>query len=92
MSESYNFLQYALSTSSFQIYIFSFKANGFDTEGVARVCGWQHLAVYVNLATFYIIGVPFACVLGFKTNLKAKVSLYYDSMNKVSTHQLNMSA
>nr|POF24117.1 protein detoxification 38 [Quercus suber] len=72
--------------------IIIFKANGFDTDGVAKGCGWQHLAVYVNLATFYIIGVPIACILGFKTNLKAKVSLYHDTMNKVSRHQLNMSA
>ncbi|KAK4576787.1 hypothetical protein RGQ29_027361 [Quercus rubra] len=41
-------------------------------SGVARGYGWQHLAVYVNLATFYIIGLPIACVLGFKTNLQAK--------------------
>ncbi|XP_050247603.1 protein DETOXIFICATION 19-like isoform X2 [Quercus robur] len=40
--------------------------------GVARGYGWQHLAVYVNLATFYIIGLPIACGLGFKTNLQAK--------------------
>ncbi|XP_030931397.1 protein DETOXIFICATION 19-like [Quercus lobata] len=41
-------------------------------SGVARGYGWQHLAVYVNLATFYIIGLPIACGLGFKTNLQAK--------------------
>ncbi|KAJ7948669.1 Protein DETOXIFICATION [Quillaja saponaria] len=41
-------------------------------SGVARGCGWQHLAVYVNLATFYLIGVPIACLLGFKLKLYAK--------------------
>ncbi|KAK7830807.1 protein detoxification 19 [Quercus suber] len=41
-------------------------------SGVAKEYGWQHLAIYVNLATFYIIGVPIACGLGFKTNLQAK--------------------
>ncbi|XP_075667969.1 protein DETOXIFICATION 19-like [Castanea sativa] len=41
-------------------------------SGVARGYGWQHLAVYVNMATFYIIGLPIACGLGFKTNLQAK--------------------
>ncbi|KAK7830817.1 protein detoxification 19 [Quercus suber] len=41
-------------------------------SGVARGYGWQHLAVYVNLATFYIIGLTIACALGFKTNLQAK--------------------
>jgi MATE family multidrug resistance protein len=47
-----------------------------DVAGIARGCGWQHLAVYVNLATFYVIGVPIGCVLGFKSKLQAKVSLY----------------
>lgn len=41
--------------------------------GVARGCGWQQLAMYVNLATFYFIGVTIACLLGFKLKLYAKV-------------------
>ncbi|KAJ1403450.1 Multi antimicrobial extrusion protein [Sesbania bispinosa] len=41
-------------------------------SGVARGCGWQHLAAYVNLATFYLIGLPISCLLGFKTNLQYK--------------------
>ncbi|CAK9182992.1 unnamed protein product [Ilex paraguariensis] len=34
-------------------------------SGVARGCGWQHFAVYINLGTFYIIGMPIAGILGF---------------------------
>ncbi|KAI3457446.1 hypothetical protein Pfo_014109 [Paulownia fortunei] len=41
-------------------------------SGVARGCGWQHLAVFVNLGTFYFIGMPIASLLGFKFNLHAK--------------------
>ncbi|XP_058754828.1 protein DETOXIFICATION 18-like [Vicia villosa] len=41
-------------------------------SGVVRACGWQHLAVYVNLTTFYLIGLPISCLLGFKTNLQFK--------------------
>ncbi|XP_028792993.1 protein DETOXIFICATION 18 [Neltuma alba] len=41
-------------------------------SGVARGCGWQHLAVYVNLATFYLIGLPISWLLGFKSKLRAK--------------------
>ncbi|KAA0064319.1 protein DETOXIFICATION 19-like [Cucumis melo var. makuwa] len=26
-------------------------------SGVARGCGWQHMVVFVNLATFYLVGV-----------------------------------
>ncbi|CAK9182994.1 unnamed protein product [Ilex paraguariensis] len=40
-------------------------------SGVARGCGWQHLAVCINLATFYFIGLPIACILGFKVKLHA---------------------
>lgn len=45
----------------------------FDNAGVARGCGWQHLAASINLATFYLIGLPISCLLGFKTNLQFKV-------------------
>ncbi|XP_060668543.1 protein DETOXIFICATION 18 isoform X3 [Ziziphus jujuba] len=41
-------------------------------SGVARGCGWQQIAVYVNLASFYIIGMTIAILLGFKFNLHAK--------------------
>ncbi|XP_039170295.1 protein DETOXIFICATION 18, partial [Eucalyptus grandis] len=41
-------------------------------SGVARGCGWQHLAVYVNFVTFYCIGVLIAVLLGFKLNLHVK--------------------
>ncbi|TXG66889.1 hypothetical protein EZV62_008164 [Acer yangbiense] len=41
-------------------------------SGVARGGGWQHLAVYANLATFYFIGMPIALLLGFKLNLYAR--------------------
>ena len=42
-------------------------------SGVARGCGWQHLAVYINLATFYCIGVPISFLIGFKLELYVKV-------------------
>ncbi|KAL2476360.1 MATE efflux family protein ALF5 [Abeliophyllum distichum] len=41
-------------------------------SGVARGCGWQHLAMCINLATFYLIGMPIAGLLGFKFKLYAK--------------------
>ncbi|XP_021896717.1 protein DETOXIFICATION 18-like isoform X2 [Carica papaya] len=40
--------------------------------GVARGCGWQHLAVYVNLAMFFFLGLPIAALLAFKTSLHIK--------------------
>ncbi|XP_062090445.1 protein DETOXIFICATION 18-like [Humulus lupulus] len=41
-------------------------------SGVARGCGWQHIAVYVNLAAFYFIGMTVAAVLAFKFELYVK--------------------
>ncbi|OAY61342.1 protein DETOXIFICATION 41 [Manihot esculenta] len=38
-------------------------------SGVAIGSGWQAVVAYVNLVTYYIIGLPIGCVLGFKTNL-----------------------
>lgn len=49
--------------------------------GVARGCGWQHLVVFINLGTFYLIGMVVAALLGFKTNLHAKVILKCISMH-----------
>ncbi|KAA8526819.1 hypothetical protein F0562_008952 [Nyssa sinensis] len=41
-------------------------------SGAARGCGWQHLAVGINLAMFYFIGMPISLLLGFKFKLYAK--------------------
>ncbi|GAB4842845.1 Protein DETOXIFICATION 41 [Ancistrocladus abbreviatus] len=38
-------------------------------SGVAIGSGWQGVVAYVNLAAYYIIGLPIGCVLGFKTSL-----------------------
>ncbi|XP_038692538.1 protein DETOXIFICATION 14-like [Tripterygium wilfordii] len=41
-------------------------------SGVARGCGWQDLGAYVNLAAFYLCGIPVAAVLGFRSQLRGK--------------------
>ncbi|KAJ9686018.1 hypothetical protein PVL29_015077 [Vitis rotundifolia] len=43
-------------------------------SGVAIGSGWQAIVAYVNLATYYLIGLPIGCVLGFKTSLGVVVS------------------
>ncbi|RCV39186.1 hypothetical protein SETIT_8G203400v2 [Setaria italica] len=40
--------------------------------GVARGCGWQHLAAYVNFGSFYLLGIPVAIVLSFVLRLGAR--------------------
>ncbi|XP_047073861.1 protein DETOXIFICATION 19-like [Lolium rigidum] len=41
-------------------------------SGVARGCGWQHLAAMTNLVAFYIIGMPLAILFAFKLNFNTK--------------------
>lgn len=41
-------------------------------SGVARGTGWQHIGAYVNLGSYYIVGIPVALVLGFVLDLKGK--------------------
>ncbi|XP_038723059.1 protein DETOXIFICATION 12-like isoform X2 [Tripterygium wilfordii] len=41
-------------------------------SGVARGCGWQRTGAYINLAAFYLCGIPCAAMLGFWANLGGK--------------------
>ncbi|KAL6880344.1 hypothetical protein ACP4OV_011909 [Aristida adscensionis] len=41
-------------------------------SGVARGCGWQHLAAWTNLVAFYIVGLPISLLLGFKLGFETK--------------------
>ncbi|KAA8532787.1 hypothetical protein F0562_032820 [Nyssa sinensis] len=41
-------------------------------SGVARGCGWQHMGAYLNLAAFYLFGIPIAAILGFLVKLGGK--------------------
>ncbi|KAL2316846.1 hypothetical protein Fmac_030722 [Flemingia macrophylla] len=38
-------------------------------SGVAIGSGWQGVVAYVNLASYYFVGLTVGCVLGFKTSL-----------------------
>ncbi|GAV87080.1 MatE domain-containing protein, partial [Cephalotus follicularis] len=39
-------------------------------SGVARGCGWQHIGAFVNLAAYYLCGIPVAATLGFWFQLR----------------------
>lgn len=43
--------------------------------GVAIGAGWQAVVAYVNIACYYILGVPLGLVMGFKLDLGVKVSM-----------------
>ncbi|KAH0756228.1 hypothetical protein KY290_026498 [Solanum tuberosum] len=51
------------------VIIDSFQGN---LSGVARGCGWQHIGAYVNLASFYLCGIPIAASLAFLLNFRGK--------------------
>uniref|UniRef100_A0A2P2IN61 Protein DETOXIFICATION n=2 Tax=Rhizophora mucronata TaxID=61149 RepID=A0A2P2IN61_RHIMU len=39
-------------------------------SGISRGCGWQHIGAYINLAAFYIFGIPSAAILAFLVHLR----------------------
>ncbi|CAN4121735.1 unnamed protein product [Withania somnifera] len=41
-------------------------------SGVARGCGWQRIGAYVNLASFYLCGIPIAASLAFWLHFRGK--------------------
>ena len=43
--------------------------------GVARGAGWQKTGAFVNLGSFYVVGLPVGCVLAFLSHLQGKVYL-----------------
>ncbi|KAK2439614.1 protein DETOXIFICATION [Trifolium repens] len=59
----------------FAIYPFHFEIS-FAFWGVLAGCGWQKIGAYVNLGSFYVIGVPCAIVLAFFVHMHAMTLLY----------------
>ncbi|KAH9605909.1 hypothetical protein KSS87_021972 [Heliosperma pusillum] len=41
-------------------------------SGIARGCGWQHIGAVVNLAAFYLIGIPISAILGFWVQMRGR--------------------
>ncbi|QCD92272.1 solute carrier family 13 [Vigna unguiculata] len=41
-------------------------------QGVARGCGWQKLGAFINLGSYYILGVPFSVVSAFVFHMKGQ--------------------
>eukprot|EP01018_Ginkgo_biloba_P009075 Gb_38958 [translate_table: standard] len=58
-------------------------------SGVARGCGWQHLAAWTNLMTFYGIGMPIAIVLAFVRHLNGKDQKGVSRISFPFQHQLS---
>ncbi|KAK8324758.1 hypothetical protein V6Z12_A11G004500 [Gossypium hirsutum] len=41
-------------------------------SGNARGCGWQKIGAYINLGSYYIVGIPCAVLLAFVLNVGGK--------------------
>nr|GEU85535.1 MATE efflux family protein [Tanacetum cinerariifolium] len=41
-------------------------------SGVARGTRWQHIGAYINLGSYYLVGIPMALILGFVLHLNGK--------------------
>ena len=70
-----------LYATPFQLYILSFNAIDFDTAGVARGCGWQHLAVYVNFTMIHMNFEKKVLGLGRSINLNKLLGSKYLGLN-----------
>lgn len=53
-------------TCSFLPYLVVLKS------GIARGSGWQDLGAYINLAAYYLCGIPVAVVMGFWVKMGGK--------------------
>jgi len=45
--------------------------------GVAVGAGWQGYVTYVNLACYYLVGIPIGIILGYVVGLQVKVSFIF---------------
>uniref|UniRef100_A0A7N0TC81 Protein DETOXIFICATION n=1 Tax=Kalanchoe fedtschenkoi TaxID=63787 RepID=A0A7N0TC81_KALFE len=41
-------------------------------SGVARGCGWQKIGAFINLGSYYLVGIPFAILLAFVLHIGGK--------------------
>lgn len=57
-------------------------------SGVAIGAGWQSTVAYVNLACYYLIGIPVGLVLGYVLSMQVQVSFFFSSSYLVLTYIL----
>lgn len=48
--------------------------------GVAVGAGWQSVVAYVNITSYYLIGIPLGVVLGYVFNFHVKVRIEFQSL------------
>ncbi|XP_024642347.2 protein DETOXIFICATION 15-like [Medicago truncatula] len=71
-SNVYEVVSYVTSMTpvlAIAIFVDSFQTT---LQGIARGCGWQKLGAFVNLGSFYLVGIPFSAVLAFIFHMKGQ--------------------
>ncbi|XP_026460186.1 protein DETOXIFICATION 16-like [Papaver somniferum] len=46
-------------------------------SGMARGCGWQKIGAYVNLGSYYLVGIPCAVLLAFVLHVGGMVRTFF---------------
>lgn len=60
-----------VALQSVQMFLFLHLFN--YNSGTARGCGWQKIGAFVNLGSYYLVGIPAAVVLAFVLHIGGKV-------------------
>jgi len=53
-------------------------------SGTARGVGWQKIGAYVNLGSYYLVGIPAAVVLAFVLHVGGKVNKFCPFFKKIA--------
>ncbi|CAN1265818.1 Protein DETOXIFICATION 16 [Linum perenne] len=49
-------------------------------SGTARGCGWQEIGAYINLGSYYIVGIPLGILFAFVLHIGGKGSSYWNTI------------
>lgn len=78
LSGQFYFFHNIVSASSMYVVINFLQLRAYvllsfcSNSGIARGCGWQDLAMYVNLGAYYLVGIPVAATLSFWFDFRGK--------------------
>ena len=51
------------------------------SSGVAVGSGWQALVAFINIGSYYIVGIPLGVILGWLFGFGIKVSIWYKALS-----------
>ncbi|KAK6925313.1 Multi antimicrobial extrusion protein [Dillenia turbinata] len=68
-TEVINYITIMMPLLAISIFLDGFQAV---LSGVARGCGWQKIGAFVNLGSYYLIGIPSAILLAFFFHIGGK--------------------